>query len=102
MAREQKPHKEHLPEIIAKKSQKREQALQDKKKPIFFGFGMFGMIGWTIALPAVLGTFLGRWLDGLHLLDNRISWTLTCLSGGLFAGVIAAWQWVKRQSGNDS
>ena len=101
MAMEKKPHKEHLPEIVEKKWLKKKQAGQEGKKPIFFGFGMFGMIGWTIALPAVLGTFLGRWLDGLHLLDNRISWTLPCLSGGLVAGVLAAWHWVKKQSGSD-
>ncbi|MEW6519339.1 MAG: AtpZ/AtpI family protein [Thermodesulfobacteriota bacterium] len=100
MPREQKPHKEHLPEIVEKKYQKRQQARQEKQKPIFFGLGMFGTIGWTVAVPTVLGTFLGRWLDGLHLLDNRISWTLTGLFGGLFLGAVAAWGWVKKESGS--
>jgi ATP synthase protein I len=101
MNMERKPHKEHLPGIVAKKCRRKERAGQAKKRPIFFGFGMFGMVGWTVALPAVLGTLLGRWLDGRHLLDGRISWTLTGLGAGLFAGIIAAWRWVNKHSGGD-
>ncbi|MBI5559317.1 MAG: AtpZ/AtpI family protein [Deltaproteobacteria bacterium] len=100
MSRNQKPHKEHLPEIVEKKHKKREQAQQEKKKPIFFGLGMLGMIGWTVAAPAVLGALIGRRLDELHLLDNRMSWTLTCLFAGLFLGIVVAWHWLKKESGS--
>ncbi|MFH1217006.1 MAG: AtpZ/AtpI family protein [Pseudomonadota bacterium] len=93
--------KEHLPEIIDKKSLKRDRAQKEKQRPIFFGFGMFGMIGWTIAVPAVIGIFIGRWLDGRHLGSTTISWTLTCLFTGLFIGGVAAWHWIKKEGGGN-
>lgn len=95
--REEKPHKEHLPEIVEKKFQQHEQAKMEKEKPIFFGLGMFGTIGWTIAVPTVVGTFAGRWLDRIHFLDKRVSWTLTGLFLGLFLGVLGAWRWVDKE-----
>ena len=30
---------------------------------IWFGFGMFGLIGWSVAVPTLLGAGLGLWLD---------------------------------------
>jgi ATP synthase protein I len=55
----------------------------------------FGTIGWIVALPAVGGAFLGRWLDGLT--DRTpFSWTLCLILLGLALGCASAWQYVKR------
>ena len=30
---------------------------------IWFGLGMMGLVGWSIAIPTLLGAILGLWLD---------------------------------------
>ena len=58
-------------------------------KTVWSGFGAMGLVGWSVAVPTLLGTALGIWLDkrypGIH------SWTLTLLIIGLFIGCINAW-----------
>jgi ATP synthase protein I len=61
-----------------------------------FGLGMFGLVGWSVAVPTVLGIALGLWLDAK--LDSAISWTLTMLFVGVVLGCLNAWYWVKRES----
>jgi ATP synthase protein I len=62
---------------------------------IWLGLGMFGLIGWSIAIPTLMGTLLGVFIDehypGVH------SWTLTLLIIGLFIGCLNAWHWVARE-----
>jgi ATP synthase protein I len=62
---------------------------------IWFSIGMFGLIGWTVAIPTVLGVLLGSFIDrhypGVH------SWTLSLLMLGLIAGCLNAWHWVARE-----
>ncbi len=62
---------------------------------IWLGLGMFGLIGWSVAIPTLLGTLFGAFIDkrypGVH------SWTLTLLIIGLFIGCLNAWHWVARE-----
>jgi ATP synthase protein I len=62
---------------------------------IWFGLGMFGLIGWTVATPTLLGVLLGVFIDkhypGIH------SWTLSFLIIGLFIGCLNAWYWVAKE-----
>jgi ATP synthase protein I len=57
---------------------------------------MYGLVGWSVAVPAVAGASLGVWLD--RKLNDPFSWTLTLLFAGLMLGCINAWYWVKRES----
>jgi ATP synthase protein I len=66
---------------------------------VWFGLGMFGLVGWAVAIPALLGVALGVWLDGR--VPGRRSWTLTLLLVGLALGCVNAWYWVKRESGRE-
>ena len=34
---------------------------------VWFGLGMMGLIGWSVAIPTVLGAALGLWLDQRQL-----------------------------------
>jgi ATP synthase protein I len=61
-----------------------------------FGFGMFGLVGWSVAVPTVAGLALGVWLDGAH--PGRASWTLTFLVIGAALGCLNAWYWIRRES----
>jgi ATP synthase protein I len=57
---------------------------------------MFGMVGWSVAVPTLLGIALGVWLD--RRFDGRISWTLTMLFLGVALGCWTAWYWIERES----
>jgi ATP synthase protein I len=57
---------------------------------------MFGLVGWAVAVPTVLGTLLGLWIDGRF--PAEASWTLTGLLVGVVLGCLNAWYWIKRSS----
>jgi ATP synthase protein I len=57
---------------------------------------MFGLIGWSVAIPTLLGAALGMWIDSK--VDGRQSWTLMLLIGGLVLGCLNAWRWVREES----
>ena len=62
---------------------------------VWFGLGMMGLIGWSVAIPTVLGAGLGIWLDKRHA--GRHSWTLALLVAGLVLGCVNAWHWVAKE-----
>jgi ATP synthase protein I len=62
---------------------------------IWFGFAMFGLIGWSVVVPTLLGAALGLWLDRHH--PGPHSWTLTLMLTGLILGCFNAWHWVSRE-----
>lgn len=83
-------------EQIGRKESRRLKAQQQQAHRIWFGLGMFGLIGWSVAIPTLLGAALGMWIDSR--VDGRQSWTLTLLIGGLVLGCINAWRWVREES----
>lgn len=82
-------------EEIGEKENRKLKALHEKKRSVWAGLGIFGMVGWSIAVPTVLGVALGLWLDKNN--SESISWTLTLLVAGLFLGCQMAWQWVAKE-----
>ncbi|MDV7143250.1 AtpZ/AtpI family protein [Tropicimonas sp. TH_r6] len=56
------------------------------------GIGAFGVIGWSVAVPTVLGIALGTWLD--RVAPQDFSWTLALLLGGVVLGAVLAWRWI--------
>ncbi len=80
---------------IAEKENRKLKAQQEKKESALMGFGMFGMVGWSVSVPVLLGTALGIWLDKSY--PQTFSWTLTCLISGLIIGCIIAWNWIKTE-----
>ena len=63
------------------------------------GLGTFGMIGWSVAVPAVGGVFLGLWLD--RIAPQGFSWTVALLVGGVTVGAMVAWRWIAHESEQD-
>ena len=47
---------------------------REGKQGVWFGLGMSGLIGWSVAVPTLLGAMLGLWLDRRH--PGAHSWTL--------------------------
>jgi ATP synthase protein I len=74
----------------------RKQRARSQTHDVWFGLGMFGVVGWSVALPTLLGVMTGLWLDD-RLASGGISWTLTFLGVGLGIGCLIAWQWVRRE-----
>ena len=75
--------------------EKRKISARQKDKRIWFGLGMFGMVGWSVALPTVAGGFLGVWID-THW-PGRYSWTLMLIISGLALGCYNAWYWMQKE-----
>jgi ATP synthase protein I len=70
--------------------------MQRQPKPgVWFGLGMFGLVGWSVAIPTVLGAMLGLWVDRHH--PGNHSWTLALLVAGLVIGCANAWHWVVQE-----
>ena len=89
-------------DLIDKVGQDAENKIRASKqgKEIMFGMGVFGVVGFSIAIPTLLGTFLGLFLDNRS--NSDISYTLTFLFLGLVMGCLSAWRWVKETSRDDS
>ena len=93
---------ENLPESasplsreVGAKAARKLKAQRQGVPGIWFGLGMMGLIGWSIALPTLLGASLGLWLDQ-HYAGTH-SWTLALLVAGLVLGCWNAWRWVARE-----
>lgn len=71
------------------------RARRHKDRSVWFGLGMMGTIGWTVAIPTLLGAALGIWLDTRW--PGSFSWTLTLLITGLLIGCLNAWLWISRE-----
>jgi ATP synthase protein I len=80
---------------VAADAARKLHAQQDGTQGVWFGLGMSGLIGWSVAAPTVAGGLIGAWLDrrwpGSH------SWTLALLVAGLVIGCANAWRWLAQQ-----
>jgi ATP synthase protein I len=90
---------ERMSDEISRDVERKLKARSERQKGVWFGLGMFGLVGWSIVIPTLLGVVLGIWLDERFV--GEISWTLTLLFLGLILGCINAWYWIKGESPND-
>jgi ATP synthase protein I len=87
---------ERFRQTVTRKENRKLRARREGHRGPWFWLGMFGLVGWSVAVPALLGIALGVWLDSRF--DGRVSWTLTMLFVGAAMGCWTAWYWVKRES----
>lgn len=66
-----------------------------KERSVWFGLGMFGVVGWSVAIPTLVGVALGVWIDLKW--PSRYSWSLMLLIIGIILGCLNAWFWVTRE-----
>lgn len=85
-------------EKIQRDSAKKIKA-QKEGNEIMFGLGLFGIVGWSIAIPTIIGIALGTYLD--KRFTQGFSWTITLLFGGVMFGAFNAWHWIKEKSRDD-
>jgi ATP synthase protein I len=87
---------ERFRQTVARKERRRLDARRRAKGDVWFWIGMFGLVGWSVMVPTVLGALLGAWLD--RRWPDRISWTLTLLFAGVVVGCATAWRWIRQES----
>jgi len=95
----QHSYQDKLTVQVAKKEKRKLEARRHRDRSIWYGLGMFGLVGWSIAIPTVIGIAIGVWMD--RRWEHRFSCTLTCLFIGVVVGCWIAWYWVKRESTTD-
>ncbi|GAA0405272.1 AtpZ/AtpI family protein [Cocleimonas flava] len=99
MANQKPKPQEHFEKSVDRKADLKLRAQREKNHSVWFGLGMFGLVGWAVVVPTLIGVALGVWIDK-HW-PGPVSWTLNLLIIGLIAGCINAWVWVKKESNND-
>ncbi len=87
--------KSPLSHVVGAKAARKLKARRHVTRTVWFGLGMMGLIGWSVAIPTLLGAALGIWLDNRH--RGSHSWTLMLLVIGLLVGCLNAWHWVARE-----
>ncbi len=84
-----------LADTVRRKEARKARARRQGKRGLAFGLGMFGLVGWSVTLPTLLGIALGVWIDGRT--TSPYSWTLMLMVGGLIVGCFNAWYWLRRE-----
>jgi ATP synthase protein I len=79
---------------VAKKEERKLRGRSRKDDGLWFGLGVFGIVGWSVVIPTLVGTAVGLWVD--RTWPSRFSWTLMLLVLGLGLGCLNAWYWVKK------
>jgi ATP synthase protein I len=86
-------------EQVGEKELRKVRARRQKNRSIWFGLGMFGVVGWSVAIPTLIGLGIGIWIDAN--IPSRFSWTLMGLMIGLFVGCLNAWYWLNSEGRPD-
>jgi ATP synthase protein I len=97
MNTESESRKQFQETIKHKLSERRRAREQEERQGIWFGLAMMGIVGWSVALPTLIGVAIGIGLDALFP-----QWSpgilLASILIGLFCGCLIAWFWVQRES----
>jgi len=88
------PPEEDMEGTVERKAARKQRARAEQRHGLWFGLGMFGLIGWAVAVPTVAGTALGLWID--RSWPGEMSWTLAGLGAGVFLGCVNGWRWLSR------
>jgi ATP synthase protein I len=80
---------------VKEKSRRKAQARREGDRSIWAGLGLFGMVGWSVMVPTLLGIALGIWID--KRFPSPYSWTLMLLFVGIVLGCWNAWYWIQRE-----
>lgn len=98
MSEEPEKTPKNMPPLAGRIGAKANRKLKARRNPtqgVWSGLGMMGLIGWSVAIPTLLGAALGIWLDKND--PGGRSWTLALLVAGLSVGCLNAWFWVDRE-----
>ena len=86
--------KDKTANAIRRRSERMQKARNAPKYSPLNGLGVFGVIGWSIAIPTVGGAFLGVWLN--RVAPQSFSWPIALILGGVVVGAMVAWSWIDK------
>jgi len=89
---ETRHEREQLLREIASKERRRRRR-QRHPPTVWSGLGVFGMVGWLITVPTLIGIAVALWVNSIY----PGTWTLGFFFLGLAIGCINAWLWVERE-----
>lgn len=82
-----------LKQQIERQARRMKQAEHDR--PTLLAQTVYlGTLGLMLALPIVVGAYLGRWLDEA-LAGYSVSWTTSLIIVGVFIGAINVWLMIR-------
>jgi len=79
---------------VGEKETRRIKGKSRKDDALWFGLGMAGVVGWSIAIPTLIGTAIGLWID--RTWPSRFSWVLMLLILGVALGSFNAGYWIRK------
>ncbi len=88
-----------LGDEVGHRAERKQRARENRRPTTWFGLGMFGLVGWSVAIPTLIGIMVGLWLDARW--PGLPSWTLTFLIIGVALGCLNAWYWIKQESNRE-
>jgi ATP synthase protein I len=94
-AGEEEAAESRLATTVGSKARRHAAARGKGDKSVWFGMGAFGVVGWSIAVPTLVGIALGLWID--FNWPGRMSWTLALLLAGVTIGAFNAWYWISQE-----
>ena len=80
---------------VGRRESRKLHARRRGNQGVWFGLGLFGLVGWSVALPTLIGIAVGIWID--RNWPSRFSWTLTLLLAGIVLGSVNAWFWFNKE-----
>lgn len=95
--KKERDRRDEFEEALARKADRKLRAREEGDRGIWFGLGMMGLVGWSVAIPTVAGIAVGIWLDSRRGAPGGISWTLTGLVIGVVVGSLNAWFWIQKE-----
>lgn len=85
-------------EEVGKDEKRKIKARKRRGESVWYGLGMFGLVGWAVSVPTLIGLAIGLWMDAK--VKGQISWTLIFLFIGVVIGCLNAWYWVSKEREN--
>lgn len=99
MIRNQDPVREQLKQEVISKERRKLRSRREGDRSAWFGLGMFGLVGWSVVVPTLIGIAVGAWLDANW--PSRVSWKITFLFVGVIVGFANAYRWMHRENEED-
>ena len=84
--------KEAFAKQVRHRRELHDEHVRDGDSSFWQSVGMMGTIGWSVAVPTVLGVLLGRWVDGY--LDSAHVFLVFFMLAGLITGCVTAWRMI--------
>lgn len=81
---------------VERQKQRSRRAREEGDRTIRHGLRAFGVAGWSIVVPTLLGIAVGAWLDGRA--GGGLRFTLSLMALGLLVGAANVWKWLHNGS----